>query len=202
MKLYIIRHGQTTWNVGGRMQGSKNSNLTDIGKLNATKLGESLKDTNIDYIYTSPLTRAYDTAMLIKGDRDIPIEIHKNLKEMSFGIWEGMYSEDVIRDYKEEHYNFWNVPHEYTPNGGESFEELIKRVENTLNYILSQNKGENILISTHTIVIKAIYAILKNYEIEDFWNPPYIKNTCLTIIDYKDGEYIFELEADVSHKGN
>ncbi|MGL5748914.1 MAG: histidine phosphatase family protein, partial [Paraclostridium sp.] len=45
MKLYIIRHGQTTWNVGGRMQGSKNSNLTDIGKLNATKLGESLKDT-------------------------------------------------------------------------------------------------------------------------------------------------------------
>lgn len=200
MKIYVTRHGETDWNVEGRMQGSKNSNLTELGKSDAIKLGYSLKNTNIDYIYTSPLTRAYDTAMLIKGNRDIPLEIYEDLKEMNFGIWEGMHSNDVIKEYKEEYYRFWNEPHLYKPNGGETFDELIKRVDNVLIDLASQKKGETILIVTHTIVIKAIYAILKRYEVKDFWNPPYINNTCLTIIDFNEGEYKFILEADVSHK--
>lgn len=199
MKIYITRHGETDWNVEGRMQGAKNSNLTERGKLDAIKLGYSLNNVEIDYIYTSPLTRAYDTASLIKGDRDIPIEIYEDLKEMNFGVWEGMHSKDVIREYGEEYNRFWNEPHLYTPNGGETFEELIKRVDNLLTDIISKNKGEIILLVTHTIIIKAIYAILKKYEIKDFWNPPYINNTCLTIIDYVEDKYTFVLEADVSH---
>lgn len=199
MKIYITRHGETDWNVEGRMQGAKNSNLTDRGKLDAIKLGYSLNNVEIDYIYTSPLTRAYDTASLIKGDRDIPIETYEDLKEMNFGVWEGMHSNDVIREYGEEYNRFWNEPHLYTPNGGETFEELIKRVDNLLTDIISKNKGEIILLVTHTIIIKAIYAILKKYEIKDFWNPPYINNTCLTIIDYVEDKYTFVLEADVSH---
>lgn len=199
MKIYITRHGQTDWNVEGRMQGAKNSTLTEQGKIDAIKLGDSLNDIKIDYIYTSPLTRAYDTAQLIKGERDIPIEIYENLKEMNFGIWEGMHSDEVMRDYKDEHYRFWNEPHIYTPNGGETFYELIKRVEKTLQDIINKNKGENILIVTHTIIIKAIYSILKKYEVKDFWNPPYINNTCLTILDYNEGNYTFVLEADTSH---
>ncbi len=199
MKIYITRHGQTKWNVEGRMQGAKNSDLTERGKLDAVKLGSSLKDTKIDYIYTSPLTRAYDTALLINGDRNIPIEVYENLKEMNFGTWEGMHREEVINDYKDEHHRFWNEPHLYQPNGGETFDELIKRTENTLNDIISKNNGENILLVTHTIVIKAIYAILKKYEVKDFWNPPYIKNTCLTILDYNEGNFKFILEADTSH---
>jgi broad specificity phosphatase PhoE len=199
LKIYITRHGQTDWNVEGRMQGAKNSDLTERGKQDALNLGNSLKDTKIDYIYTSPLTRAYDTALLIKGDRDIPVEIHENLKEMNFGIWEGMHSDDVTREYKDEHYRFWNEPHLYKPIGGETFEELIKRVKITLNDITNQNKGENILLVTHTIVIKAIYTIVKDYELKDFWNPPYINNTCLTILEYNEDNYKFILEADTSH---
>lgn len=202
MKIHITRHGQTDWNVEGRMQGSKNSNLTEQGKQDALNLGNSLKDTEIDCIYTSPLTRAYDTALLINGDRDIPVEVHENLKEMNFGIWEGMHSDDVIREYKDEHYKFWNEPHLYTPIDGETFEELIKRVKITLNDITNQNKGENILLVTHTIVIKAIYTIVKDYELKDFWNPPYIKNTCLTILEYNEDSYNFILEADTSHVEN
>ncbi|MDK2584558.1 histidine phosphatase family protein [Romboutsia sedimentorum] len=202
MKIYITRHGQTEWNVEGRMQGAKNSNLTQQGKKEALNLGNSLKDTKIDYIYTSPLTRAYDTALLIKSDREIDVEVYENLKEMNFGIWEGMHSDDVVRDYEEEHYKFWNEPHLYTPIGGETFESLINRVKIALSDIINQNKGENILLVTHTVVIKAIYAIVKDYEIKDFWNPPYIKNTCVTILECNEGSYKFILEADTSHVEN
>lgn len=202
MKIYITRHGQTEWNVEGRMQGAKNSNLTEQGKKEALNLGNSLKNTKIDYIYTSPLTRAYDTALLIKSDREIDVEIYENLKEMNFGIWEGMHSDDVVRDYEDGHYKFWNEPHLYTPIGGETFESLINRVKIALSDIINQNKGENILLVTHTVVIKAIYAIVKDYEIKDFWNPPYIKNTCVTILECNEDNYRFILEADTSHVEN
>ncbi|WP_250674746.1 histidine phosphatase family protein [Paraclostridium ghonii] len=202
MKVYITRHGETDWNVKGKMQGCKDSNLTEQGKKEALNLGNRLKDIKIDYIYTSPLTRAYDTALLIKGNRDIPIGTYENLKEMNFGIWEGMYSDDVAREYENEYYKFWNEPHLYTSTGGETFEELIKRVKITLNDITNQNKGEDILLVTHSIIIKAIYSIIKKYELKDFWNPPYIKNTCVTILEFNEGNYKFILEADVSHVEN
>lgn len=199
MKLYIIRHGETYWNIEGRMQGTKDSKLTEQGKMEALNLGESLKDTKIDYIYSSPLERAYDTSVLIRGERDIPIEIKNNLIEMNFGKWEGMLSDDVEKEYKEEHYTFWNEPHLYTTLDGETFEELIKRVKVALNEIVNKNKGENILLVTHAIVIKAIYAIVKGYEIEEFWNPPFIKNTCVTIVEYNENNYNITLEANTSH---
>ncbi|MGL6108451.1 histidine phosphatase family protein [Romboutsia sp.] len=202
MKIYITRHGQTEWNVEGRMQGIKNSNLTEQGKKEALNLGDSLKDAKIEYIYTSPLTRAYDTAVLIKGDKNIPVEINENLKEMHFGIWEGMYNEEIVRDYADEHYKFWNEPHLYKSIDGETFEELIKRVKITLDDIINQNKGVNILLVTHAIVIKAIYAIIKDYELKSFWNPPFINNTCVTILECNEDEREFILEADTSHVEN
>ena len=202
MKIYITRHGKTDWNVEGRMQGSKNSNLTEEGKKEALNLRNSLESTKIDYIYTSPLSRAYDTALIIKGDKDIPLEICENLKEMNFGVWEGMYNDDVLKDYKDEHYKFWNEPHLYIPTDGETFDELIKRVKITLDDIVDKNKGENILLVTHAIVIKAIYAIIKGYELKDFWNPPFIKNTCVTILECNEYKYDFILEADTSHVEN
>ena len=68
---------------------------------------------------------------------------------MSFGIWEGMHSDDIIREYNDERYKFWNEPNLYKPIGGETFEEFIKRIKITLNDITNQNKGENILLVTH-----------------------------------------------------
>ncbi|CEK30117.1 phosphoglycerate mutase family protein [[Clostridium] sordellii] len=73
MKIYITRHGQTQWNIEDRIQGSQNSNLTEQGKQDALNLGDKLRYTKIDYIYTSPLKRTYNTALLIKRNRDIPI---------------------------------------------------------------------------------------------------------------------------------
>lgn len=121
---------------------------------------------------------------------------------MNFDVWEGMHSYNVRREYKDEYYKFWNEPHLYKPIGGETFEELIKRAKNTLNDIINKKKGENILLVTHAIFIKAIYAIINDYELKDFWNPPYIKNTCLTILEYNEDKYKFILEADTSYIEN
>lgn len=199
MKLYITRHGETEWNKLKKMQGWKNSNLTKQGIENAIRLGERLKDIEFSNIYSSPLGRALETANYVKGNRDVEIETHEGLREMGFGLWEGIENDVVLELYGEEHYNYWNKPHLYKPNEGESFDELFKRVEISLKYIIENAKGDNVLIVSHAIAIKAIYSIIRKYELQDFWNMPFIEGTSLTILEINDDNMEFILEGDTSH---
>ncbi len=199
MKIYITRHGETQWNKEGRMQGWSNSDLTEKGRDNAKKLGESLKHIDFDCIYCSPLGRAIETANQIKGHKDIPIIINEDLKEMGFGAWEGVEHAKIEESHKELQYNFWNKPQLYEPLDGESYQMLIDRVKNALNYIVSNACGENILIVAHAAVIKAIYLIVKNYALEEFWKPPFMEGTSLSVLEVVGDEKTFILEADISH---
>lgn len=199
MKIYITRHGETEWNKVGRMQGWKNSNLSEKGIENAKKLGVSLNQIDFDCIYCSPLGRAIDTAKCIRGNKSTEIITKESLKEMGFGLWEGMEHTKVEELYAAQQFNLWNKPHLYEPVQGESFEELLCRTREVLNEIINNNEHENILIVSHAILIKAIYAIIKNYSLEDFWNPPFMHDTCLTVLEIQDHEISIVLEADVSH---
>lgn len=199
MKLYITRHGQTEWNILKKMQGWKNSNLTDKGIRDAIKLGERLKEIEFAKIYSSPSGRALDTSNYIKGNRKIEIETHKGLREMGFGSWEGMDKDRVLELYGKEHYNYWNRPHIYAPSDGETFQELFKRVESTLKFIIENCDDENILIVSHAITIKAMYYIIQKYKLEDFWDIPFIEATSLTTLEIDGDKREFILEGDISH---
>lgn len=199
MKIYITRHGQTEWNTLKKMQGWQNSNLTEKGIEDAIRLGKRLEDINFSKIYSSPLGRAKDTANYIKGNRDIEIELLDGLREMGFGSWEGVENEKVMKLHKEQYDNFWNKPELYKREDSENFEELFKRVEKTLEYIIEDARGENILIVSHAVTIKTIYALINNYKIEEFWIPPYIDGTSLTVIELDEKEMKIILEADTSH---
>ena len=118
---------------------------------------------------------------------------------MGFGLWEGMLHTKVEELYALQQFNLWNKPHLYEPVDGESFEQLLCRTRQVLNEIINNIEYENILIVSHAILIKAIYAIIKNYSLEDFWNPPFMHDTCLTVLEIQDNEISIILEADVSH---
>ena len=199
MKLYIARHGETEWNRQGRMQGWHNSGLTEKGVLNARKLGARLKDIEFGCIYCSPLGRAIDTARHIKGDKDTEIIIKDALKEMGFGCWEGKEQQEVMSRHPEQRHNYWHKPHLYQPVDGESYEDLIERVRAVFNEIAENTEYENVLIVTHAAVIKAIYSIVKDIPLEGFWGDPYMYDTCLTVLEIKDGAIRLILEADTSH---
>ncbi len=200
MKLYITRHGETQWNLEGRLQGwSNSSQLSEKGILDAKRLGEYLKEVNFDCIYTSPLDRAIKTAELIRGDKDIPIIQCEGLKEINFGDWEGKTYSEIDTLYKEQHNNFWNHPELYKPVGGESYDELIYRVRKALTEISEANQGANVLIVTHGVTKKAIYKIVKDLPMEEFWAPPRPNNTSLSIVEVDSQRMSFILEADISH---
>ena len=201
MKIYIARHGQTHWNTEHRMQGWQDSALTAKGIEDAKKLGKSLERIKFDSIYSSPLGRAYNTAKYIRGDRGIEIIKMDSFREMNFGKWDGMADSDVRELFPVEHKNFWKEPNLFKPVEGESFDALINRVSTGLEELIESSRpgSENVLLVTHTCVIKSILSVVKNYSIKDFWNPPFVHATSLTVLEV-DGEKIKTvLEGDISH---
>lgn len=185
-KLYITRHGETEWNTKGMMQGWGNSPLTKLGKEQGKWLKERMKDLHIDVIYSSPSGRAYETAEVIKGDRDIKIVVDEGLKEINMGQWEGLSQEEIKSLGEKNHFSFWNLPSQYIPSGGETFHEVRDRSYDAVIKILEKEKGKTILIVTHTITLKGFLNKLQNQDIDLIVKSPFIKQTSLTEIDFEE----------------
>src|SRR5471030_1289483 len=155
--IYLIRHGQTEWNLEMRMQGHKDSPLTKLGKTQSQGLHDRLTNEKIDLIYCSESKRAYDTATAIKGNRNIPIHTTNKLKEIHMGKWEGMKQIDIVNKYPKAWIDFWNNPLIYVPTSeGESYQELKDRVIPKIEEIINSNQGKKIIIVTNRITLKVI----------------------------------------------
>ncbi|WBW94681.1 histidine phosphatase family protein [Oceanirhabdus sp. W0125-5] len=199
MRIYLTRHGETEWNLEGRLQGSLNANLTQKGIEEARMLSERLDDVDFDLILSSPLSRALDTANIIKGEKDVSIIPNQNLKEIYFGQWEGMLHKEINESHYERYNNFWTNPHLYEPLDGEAYDEFIGRIQKVIDQILDLRDKKNVLVVAHAGVVKAFYKIFKNLSLKDFWSEPLVHNTALTIINIDQDKIEFEIECDTSH---
>lgn len=197
--LYVTRHGETEWNTKGRMQGWNDSPLTNLGIKQANWLHERLRDKKFSAIYSSPSGRAYKTAEILKGERNIEIIARDALKEIDLAEWEGLDQKLIKEKDEDQFYNFWNAPHLYKPLCGEDFLQLQHRITKGINEIVKEHKDETVLIVTHTMTLKALMASLENKPISSLWDPPFIKQTSLTIIEIDDDKIKIEMHADASH---
>lgn len=202
MKIYLIRHGKTEWNSLKKLQGWKNSELTEEGIQAAKNLKERFKEEEIklDKIYSSNQKRAVDTAQIIKGDSEIEhIELDE-LKELSYGIWEGMHIDDIIEKYGEEYNTYIYESHKYVPvNGGEPFKNIFERSQRALEKIIN-SEGENILVVTHGVTIKVMISIIEGIGLEDFSSIPIYKGTSLNIIEVDENKNLkFTIKGDDKH---
>lgn len=199
LKIYLTRHGQTQWNIEGRMQGHNDSPLTQDGIDNAERLRMHLNDTCFDVIYSSPIGRSVKTAEIIRGKKSIPIILDDSLKEMDLSIWEGLYKKFVEEKYPEEYQIFWGKPHLYKPKGSESFFDVQQRALAFIKKIITEKEQGNVLLVTHTIPLRSIMIHYSGFNIENLWNSPYIHNTSLSILDVECKNVKISLYGDTSH---
>lgn len=199
LNLYIARHGQTMWNQEKRMQGHQDSALTDLGKGQAKKLRDSLKETKWEAIYASPLQRALATANIIRGKQAVPIICQDDLREMCFGDWEGKLHQEIAKQEPQKYEDFWMSPDLYVTSSGESFFEVEKRVLKALRKIMEQHQTGNVLIVTHTVVVKLLMAYFEQRPLGALWNPPTIEPTALCQVEIKKDQTTILLHGDTSH---
>lgn len=192
MKIYIIRHGETDWNKVRRLQGRSDIPLNEEGRRLARITGEALSSVNFRCIYTSPLRRAKETAMLVKGDRQIDVIEDERLQEISFGIYEGhCCAKDNYEIPDPDFMNFFTRPDQYhPPEGAESIEELCARTTDFLQELVhtTQYGAEDaILLSTHGVALRGLLSSVEKTDIAHFWQGGVHKNCAVTILDVTDG---------------
>lgn len=197
MRLYMIRHGETEWNVKKRFQGQSDIPLNNEGRKIARITAKALADVPFTRVYTSPLKRAYETAIIMRGTRDIPVIEDARIMEIGFGVYEGAcFSEEDYGVSGTEFLKFFNEPEAYVPpKGAESIEKLQKRTGDFLDEI-THNKDiehETILISTHGAALRGLLSNIHHIAIKDFWRGGVHRNCAVTIIDIVDGK-IFTIE--------
>ncbi len=168
MHLYIVRHGQTGWNMDGKFQGSVDNFLNSNGINQAKKLAIMLKNCKLDFIYSSPLCRAYDTAKIINNFQKVPILLDNRLVERSLGTLEGKYYTDFTNSSLFS--DIWNysIPN-YQIYSIETLSSLTNRAYNFLNDLLTkfEDTDANILIVAHGSMNKCLLKLLNEQELAE-----------------------------------
>lgn len=168
MKLFFIRHGQTDWNIQGKIQGSYDSELNDIGIRQAKELSKKVIEDNYRFskIYTSQQKRAVKTAQILGEDTSIDYIPIEGLEEINLGQWEGLSWEEVKEKFPNE-YEEWYANRRYTKSPkGESYQDMLKRVLVVIHKIIKEN-DKDVAIVTHSAVIMCLQCYLTNTPFEE-----------------------------------
>lgn len=167
MKIFLVRHGETDWNLKGKIQGNTDIELNKTGIKQAYELSNKMLEKNYKFskIYSSPQKRALQTAKILSENTNIECIVVDELKEMNLGKWEGLAWSEVRENYPLE-YKEWFVKRRYTktPNG-ESYEEMLERVLDSLYKIIDDN-SDNIVIVTHSAVIMSLQCYITNTDFD------------------------------------
>jgi probable phosphoglycerate mutase len=153
-EITIVRHGETIWNVEQRIQGQKNSNLTENGILQAELVAEALTKREFDVLISSDLERAAETARIINKKLLLTHEYNSNLRERSFGIMEGKTIAEVKEQFPEEYPFYKEREPKYVISGGESIEQLYNRVTSEIEDIARKFYNRKVLIVSHGLVLE------------------------------------------------
>ena len=197
LKLYIVRHGETEWNVIKRFQGQLNTPLTEKGMEKLRETGKKLENVLFDEVYTSELGRTVASAEIIlnenRGYRNKKRELKKlaELNEVYFGVWQGLTYEEVFLKYPEEANNyFYNVKNYKAENvEAENLKDALERFLKGINKILNIHKSGNILVVTHGTVFEMFINYVENNSIFDIDERTLMGNGDYKVFSYKDGKF-------------
>lgn len=195
MEIYIVRHGRTVWNKAGLIQGSSDVELLQEGIDMAIETGQGLAEVEFDAVYSSPLSRAVNTAQLIIDARDEgsrpDIQIDVNLSEMGFGVLEG---EKYVPPGEEGGLleGFWDAPDTYeAPEGGDSFDDIIERAAEFIRHVEAMHSdGERILVVAHAAMNQALMSVLEKRSVKDFWKFGKQLNCAVAIAKREDNQWM------------
>lgn len=197
-KIYLIRHGESEWNILRKIQGHKDISLTDKGIKQANLIANRLVHEDIDIIYSSDLKRAYDTAKIIGNKIGLEPNQRKELREINFGAWEGLSNDIIGSEYKEEIYLWRKEPEKLKIEGGETLKEVQIRALRELENIINTNQDKNILIVSHGVTLKTMILGILDMDLFYFKNLT-INNASLTIIEFREYNKVLKVLNDTSH---
>ncbi|QEA12550.1 histidine phosphatase family protein [Comamonas flocculans] len=208
-RIIAIRHGETDWNVQGRIQGHQDVELNATGLRQARRLAQALRRETVGCIYSSDLQRALQTAQALAQTTGAPLVTEPRLRERSFGRYEGLRFMQVQTEAPE-HARRWRErdPH-YAPEGGENLSALRQRIAATVDELAARHAGEQIVLVAHGGVMDMLYRLATRQHLQAartwqlpnaavnrlLWNP----GTGLTLVGWADTGHLAADSRDEQH---
>jgi broad specificity phosphatase PhoE len=199
MRLFLIRHGETSWNKDEFFRGRIDMELNDRGREQARRTAEALRGVKISAVYSSPLSRAYETAHQIAEPHGLPVIIEPDLIDIDYGSWQGR-SHQHVREQCPGVYRLWVVaPHKVHFENGECLDDVRERALKALMAISGRHPGQNVVAVSHRVVNKVLLCALLGLDNSRFWSLR--QDTCAINVVEKDGHHGFIIHRlnDIGH---
>lgn len=193
MKIYLFRHGETEWNKDRRLQGQSDVPLNAFGRELAEETAGALEREGVvfDRAFSSPLSRALETARILTAGRNISLETDRRLMEMNFGAYEGSAFDPPKKDPAHPLHDFLCRPEAYVPAAGaESFGEVMARARNFLEEKILPLEGScgTVLVAAHGAFNRCLLGTVRNMPLEDFWKVG-MPNCAVSILSMEAGKF-------------
>ena len=164
-ELLLVRHGETDWNRDRRFQGHADPPLNDAGREQARALADELAGERIDFVYTSDLVRARETAEIVAARLGAEVVVRSELREIDVGEWEGLTWPEIEERHPEgarswhEHGQGWT--------SGETYDQLAERIIAALRQIAEDHPTQSVLVVGHGGTVRATRAFIEGLSVAD-----------------------------------
>ena len=197
---YLVRHGETEWNRTGRIQGQIDTPLSHHGRIQSAALGERLSDAPLTAVYASDLSRTMETAKLITAGSGCEVTQTPELREFSYGEWEGMTIAEIEAQAPERlERRLKGRNEDFAGPGGENTYDVLERVRRFHEQALQRHRaGDNLLVVAHGGSLRALLVCLLDLPAEHFWRV-HLNVASLSIVHSFGGSGVLQLWNDTSH---
>ena len=192
VKFIIIRHGFSIGNKEKKFTGQLDLPLDEVGLLQAEATARYVVDNfKVDSIYSSDLSRAYDTAKPIADALSMTVNVDKGLREVDVGLWQGRLMVDVEKEFAESFAAYRANPGLSRFDGGESYLDFSERVKSTFKKIAEENDGKTVVVATHGGVVRTICAAWRGVPLDRLGEIDHVPNASVTVVEYDEGTVSF-----------
>jgi probable phosphoglycerate mutase len=199
-RILLVRHGETRLTLEDRFAGSNDISLSNEGREQAASLGIRLSSVPIAAVYASPMARTLETARIIAGPHNLPVQIVDALREIDYGNWEGLTRDEVTCRFPQA-YSLWEEdPLLVAPEGGESGLSVIHRALPIMREIIERHRHQTVLVVSHKGTNRLLVSSLLGLDARGYRERLDQSPAALTILDFmNEVRPRLKLFNDVSH---
>jgi len=197
-KVYLVRHGQTPWNKARIYRGRKDIPLNEQGRSDAACAAQALRKAPLKRVYSSPLSRARETAQAIADQHDLEVREDSAFIDIDYGEWTGHPDTEVRRRFSRQHELWLKSPHLVCFPGGESLDDVRARSVPRLNELANLHRDADIAIVSHRVVLKVLLCGVKGLGNSDFWNVQ-LDTAAISMVELVGSRLRLVVENDTRH---
>jgi broad specificity phosphatase PhoE len=196
--IYLVRHGQTAWNKEEIFRGRTDIPLDETGLKQAELLAEYFKGMEVHRIYSSNLSRAWETALKIAGFHNLKVQPLEGILDMSFGNWEGRPHQEIRENHRDTYRQWVEEPHLVKLPGGEGLDDVRVRAMAAMEEVIRNYPGKTVILVTHRVICKVLICAILGLDNSHFWQITQ-DTTAINLIQYRKGKYILSLMNETCH---